>query len=201
MNKRIVILGAGGHGRVCAEIAKLSGYEETVFLDDAEPCGVSVAGRISDLDKYIADSDFFVAIGNNATRREIFDKVKAAGATIATLIHPSAVVSPSATVGEGTVVVAGAVINCSAQIGRCVIINTCASVDHDSVIGDYSHIAVGARVSGVASIGEEVFLGAAAAVIHCTSVCSGCVVGAGTAVIRDITERGTYVGVPAKKVK
>ncbi len=201
MRKKLVILGAGGHGRVCAEIASLTGYEEIVFLDDGEPQYVAVAGKISDLNRYIDDHDVFVAVGRNSLRRAIFESAGAAGADFATLIHPSAVVSPSASIGRGTVVVAGAVINCFAQVGDGVIINTCASVDHDCRIGDFAHVAVGARVAGIADIGEDVFLGAGSTVIQCRTVCPGCVIGAGAAVVCDITESGTYVGVPAKKIK
>ena len=201
MRKKLVILGAGGHGRICAEIAAAAGYEEIKFLDDAEPAGVPVAGRISDLEKYVSDHDVFVGIGNNAVRSALFKTAKAAGAKVATLIHPSAVISPSAVIGEGTVVVAGAVVNCGAVIGEGVIVNTCASVDHDCTIGDFSHVSVGARAAGTSSIGEGVFLGAGAVVINNVSVCEDCVIGAGAAVVRDITESGTYVGVPARRIK
>ena len=201
MRDKLVILGAGGHGRICAEIASMNGYEEIVFLDDAEPSGAAVAGRVSDLEKYVSDHDVFVAIGNNAVRGALFRSAGAAGAEFATLIHPSAVISPSAAIGEGTVIVAGAVVNCGAEIGKGVIVNTCASVDHDCRIGDFTHVSVGARVAGMSCVGEGVFIGAGAVVINNVTVCEDCVIGAGAAVVRDVTESGTYVGVPAKRIK
>ena len=201
MRKKLVILGAGGHGRVCAEIASMTGYEEIIFLDDGAPSDAIVSGKISELEKYVADHDVFVAVGNNGVRRALFGRAEAAGADLATLIHPSAVVSPSAVIGRGTVIVAGAVVNCGAKIGDGVIVNTCASVDHDCIIGDFTHIAVGAHVAGISNIGEGCFFGAGSAVIQCVTVCAECVIGAGAAVVGDITERGTYVGVPARRIR
>lgn len=201
MRKKLVILGAGGHGRVCAEIASMTGYEEILFLDDGAPSDVSVSGKIEELEKYVPGFDVFVGVGNNGVRRALFERAAAAGADFATLIHPSAVVSPAASVGRGTVIVAGAVVNCGAVIGDGVIVNTCASVDHDCKIGDFTHIAVGAHIAGQADVGEGCFFGAGSAVIQCVTVCAECVIGAGAAVVGDITERGTYVGVPARRIK
>ena len=201
MKKKIAVVGAGGHGRVCAEIAKANGYEEVIFIDDADIPGVTVSGRVCDLGCRTREYDVFVAVGNNKTRKALLDYAEGLGANIATLIHPSAVVSPSASIGRGSVICPGAVVMTGAVLGEGVIVNTGASVDHDSKIGDTVHIAVGARVAGTVTVGDGVFIGAGAVVVNNLSVCADCTIGAGAAVVRDVKESGTYVGVPAKKIK
>ena len=105
------------------------------------------------------------------------------------------------TLGTGTLVAAGAVINPGAVIGDGCIINTCASVDHDCVLEDFVHRAVGAHVAGTVSIGAGTWIGAGATVSNNLQICGGCMIGAGAVVIKSITESGTYVGVPAEKIK
>ena len=200
MNKRIVILGAGGHGRVVADVARLFGYEKVMFLDDSNNCAVKVSGKISDYPKYISDSDFFVAIGNNTVREKITNDLIKNDANIATIIHPSAVIGSRVKIGMGTVVMAGAVINCDTEIGAGVIINTCASVDHDCIVGDYCHISVGSHLAGTAEVGKASFIGAGATVINNVFICENCMIGAGALVVKDIKENGTYIGVPVKRV-
>lgn len=181
--KRLVILGAGGHGRVAADIAGKNGYDSIAFLDDTKKtCGrYPVMGESARFSEY--DCDFFVAIGNPQARRRMQEMLLTAGKQVTTLIHPSAVIGEDVTLGTGTLVAAGAVINPGAVIGDGCIINTCASVDHDCVLEDFVHVAVGAHVAGTVSIG------------------AGTWIGAGAVVIKSITESGTYVGVPAEKIK
>lgn len=199
MKNQIVIIGAGGQGRVCADIARLMGYEKILFLDDGD--APNAVGKTADYAKYLQSADFFVAIGNAAIRRRIQKMLEENGAQIATLIHPSTVLAKNVSVGKGTAIMAGAVINPGAVIGTGAIINTCASVDHDCRIGDYAHITVGVRICGTVVIEEDTWVGAGATVIQNLRICAGCMIGAGAVVIRNITEPGTYVGVPAKKVK
>ena len=116
--KRLLILGGGGHGRVVADIAHLNGYENIGFLDDSVDCGALPfprLGRCSDANSYISDSDFIVAIGNSALRRNFQRQIASAGGNLITLIHPRAVVASTAVIGRGSVVMAGAVINPNAQ--------------------------------------------------------------------------------------
>lgn len=195
--EKLIIIGAGGHGRVVSETAKLNGYQVIDFLDDAD--NQTAVGKVADFIKYIGEADFIVAIGNNAVRMKIQSDLKKAGANVVSLIHPNATVSESAAVGKGTVVMAGAVINAGAVIGDGAIINTCASVDHDCKIGDFSHIAVGARICGTVGIGDCTWIGAGATVINNINICSESLIGAGAVVVKDIKEIGTYVGVPAEK--
>lgn len=199
--KQLLIVGASGHGKVVADIAELNGYDSILFFDDNETlkkCGKhTVVDYSSEIDRY--EGDIIVAIGNAEIRSRIQDSV--ASRNFPTLIHPSAVISPSAQIGSGTVVMANAVINADAVVGKGCIINTCASVDHDCIIGDYVHISVGAHVAGTVDIGNKTWIGIGATVSNNVSICGGCIIGAGAVVIRDVNESGTYVGVPARKIK
>ena len=197
--KKIVILGAGGHGRVVAEIAQLSGYTEICFLDDNtenELCHIS--GKISDYTKYLDDYDFFVAIGNNEIRKRMYEELFNVKAGIATLIHPNSVISKDVKIGKGSAVMAGAIINTNVVIGNGSIINTSSSVDHDCKIGNYTHISVGAHVAGTVEIGECVFVGAGVTIINDIKICNDCLIGAGAVVVKNIDKQGKYKGVPAK---
>ncbi len=205
MHNKLIIIGAGGHGRVVADIAqKTANYEEIVFLDDAD---ISFSGKhkvIGKIEAYkscLNEADFFVALGDNELRKRVFNSLASQNANIPTFVHPNATVAEDVTLGKGTAVIAGAVINCGTVIGDAVIVNTCSSVDHDCVVGSYSHIAVGARITGEAKIGECVFVGANAVVVPDVFVCEGSVIGAGAVVIRNITEKGVYVGIPAELKK
>ncbi len=201
----LIIIGAGGHGKVIADIAMKNGtYKKIAFLDDGdkkENLGISVVGRTCDVKDYIDNSDIFVAIGSSVVRGEIIEKLLSMGASVPTLVHPSAVIGSCVNLGAGSAVMAGAVINPCVSIGKGVIVNTCSSVDHDSVVGDYSHISVGVRISGTVNIGSYVFIGSGSTVINNITVCDKTVLGAGAVVIDNITKPGTYVGVPAKKLK
>lgn len=199
---RLIIIGASGHGKVVADIAKLSGYTDIAFLDDAPGLelvsGYPVLGAVSAFSAYLQD-DFFVAIGNSDIRRRIQDEIASSGARLVTLIHPSAVVAQDVVIGEGTAVMAGAVINPSVRIGRGCIVNTSASVDHDCVIGDFSHISVGAHLAGTVSIGDGTWVGIGAVVSNNISICSDCMIGAGAVVVKSIDAGGKYYGIPAVK--
>ncbi len=195
------MIGAGGHGRVCAEAAELSGFRDIAFLDDKKVEGMPVIGTLNDIEKYISSCCFFVAIGDNMIRKRIINIIKELGGELISIIHPFSSFSKSAEIGEGTVIMAGAVVQANAKIGDGVIINTCSSVDHDSIVGNYTHVAVGARLAGAVKVGGSVFLGASCAVSNNLSITDNCIVGAGTAVICDITDCGTYVGVPARRIK
>lgn len=190
---KLTIIGASGHGKVVADIARVSGYDVIEFLDDDRT--VSFCGSypvVGTTDKAV-DSDIFVAIGN-ANIRERLSK----GRKLVTLIHPNAVIAEGVEIGEGTVVMAGAVINPGAKIGRGCIINTSSSIDHDCIVDDYCHISVGSHLCGTVKIGKKTWIGAGSTVINNVNICGGCTIGAGAVVIKDIKEEGTYIGVPAK---
>lgn len=199
--RKLIIIGAGCHGRMVADIARLTeNYDEICFLDDGltgELDGIKIVGKTDTFEKYIKDCDLFVAFGNNQLRRRFFEAIKKAGGTIKTFIHPGAVISDSATIGDGVVIIAGAIVNIAAKIGDGCIINTAATVDHDCTVGKFAHISVGAHICGTVNIGECAEICAGATVIQDLNICPNATVGAGAVVIRDITEEGTYIGVPA----
>ena len=202
MNKKVVIVGAGGHGKVVADIVICSGDTVMGFLDDRAAgavAGIPVLGKLSDWVEY-PDCEFVVAVGNSAAREEIAAKM--ADARWYTAVHPAAVVSELDTaIGVGSVVMANAVVNPGAKIGRHCIINTAAVVEHDNVIEDFAHISVGAKLAGTARIGKGAWVGVGAVVSNNLSVCGDCMIGAGAVVVKNIDEPGVYVGVPAKKIK
>lgn len=197
---KLTIIGASGHGRVVADIASLCGYDEIEFLDDNEElkfCGShKVVGKTS-MAKEVTN-DMFVGIGNAVVRKRFMDSLK--DKNIVTLIHPNAIVANDVSIGKGSVIMAGTVINSGAVLGDGVIVNTCSSIDHDCKVGDYVHVAVGAHLCGTVSVGENTWIGAGATVSNNVSICADCMIGAGTVVVRNIVNKGTYLGVPAKKV-
>lgn len=195
--KRLVIIGASGHGKVIADIAVKNGYEDIVFLDDDEnvkECvGFPVIGKTCEARGM--DGDKIVAIGNPKVRERIQKEISG----VITLIHPNAVISRRVEIGEGSVIMAGTVINTDVVIGKSCIINTGASVDHDCVLGDYVHVSVGSHLSGTVHVGERTWIGAGATVSNNVNICGDCMIGAGAVVIKDIDRPGTYVGVPARE--
>lgn len=200
--KKIVIIGASGHGKVIADIALKAGYEKIVFLDDdktiTECAGFAVNGPICNIVNY-ADYDVIIAIGNAEIRQKIYTQI--INYSVVTLIHPRAVISRRVSVGRGTVIMAGAVVNSDTKIGEGCIINTGASVDHDCIIGDFVHIAVGTHVAGTVKIGNRTWVGIGASVSNNLVIGEECMIGAGSVVVKNCMERGTYVGIPAKKIK
>lgn len=202
--KNLIIIGASGHGKVIADIALRNGYEDIVFLDDADHiqqcAGFPVVGKTGMISNM--DGDAIVAIGNANIRERIQESIqKLERVKLATLIHPNAVISRRVEIGAGSVVMAGAVINSDVVIGTGCIINTGASVDHDCKVGDFAHISVGAHVAGTCCIGQRTWIGAGATVSNNLNICGDCMVGAGAVVIRNIEESGTYVGCPVRKIR
>ena len=197
--RKLAIIGASGHGRVVADIARRNGYKEIVFLDDDDSIhecgGYPVIGKSSEAGTI--DADVIIGIGNAGVRKQIQESLP--DEKLVTLIHPDAVVAEDVVIGKGTVVMAGAVINPGVRIGKGCIINTCSSVDHDCEAGDYVHIAVGSHLCGTVSVGDGTWIGAGATVSNNVNICGDCMIGAGTVVIKDIEKPGTYVGVPARE--
>lgn len=206
MKNKLLIIGAGGHGKVIADIAiKAKKWEKVEFLDDnVSDCmcmGLEVIGNLSDSLLYINEVDFIVAIGNNSIREKLLSELENKGASIATLIHPSAVIGADVVVGIGTVVMAGAIINSSTKIGKGCIINTSCSIDHDNTIDDFVHISPGANLAGTVEVGRGSWIGIGSIVSNNIKICSDCTIGAAALVIKDITEPGTYIGVPVRRIK
>jgi len=205
MKDMLIIIGASGHGKVVADIAiKMNKWQSIAFLDDDESIktsmGFEVIGKTADAFTYKDEADFFVAIGNNATREKIQEKLEGEGLAIVNLIHPSVVIGTDVEIGIGTVVMAGVVINSSSRIGKGCIVNTSCSIDHDNMIEDYVHISPGANLAGTVTVGKGSWIGIGSVVSNNVNICSGCKLGAGAVVVKDITEAGTYVGVPVRRV-
>lgn len=199
---RLIIVGAGGHGKVIADNALKNGYTDICFVDDhatGSCMGFPIIGMSEDLPKLNdGKTDFVIGIGNNAIRKKIAQEYDVHWVT---LIHPSAQLALNVSVGRGTVVMAGAVVNACAMIGEHCIINTCAVIEHDNVIEDYVHISPKAALGGTVRIGTGTHVGIGATVVNNVGICANCIVGAGAVVIRNIVNGGTYVGVPARKIR
>lgn len=195
--KKLIIIGASGHGKVIADIAVKNGYKEIMFLDDNEGikecAGFPVIGAVSQAS--MIDGDKIVAIGNAKIRERIQESLN----NVVTLIHPDSTISRRVEIGKGSVVMAGTIINSDTVIGKGCIINTGSSVDHDCKIGDYVHISVGTHVAGTVSVGNRTWIGAGATVSNNVNICEDCMVGAGSVVIKDINKSGTYLGIPARE--
>jgi len=205
MNDKLLIIGASGHGKVIADIAlKMNKWNRIAFLDDDDSIikslGLEVMGKSTDAFKYLKYFDIFVAIGNNATREKIQLKLEELDASIPVLIHPDTIIGEQVSVGKGTAIMAGVVINCCTNIGSGCIINTSSTIDHDNIIEDYVHISPGVHLAGTVKVGKGTWLGIGSVVSNNINITSDCKVGAGAVVFKDITEIGTYVGVPARRL-
>ena len=193
--KKIVILGASGHAHVIADIIKAERNQLVAFLDD-DSKQTDCVGPISDYIKYL-DCEFIIGIGNADVR----EKLSKLPLKWHTAIHPSAIISDSASIAEGTVVMPNAVINARSKVGKHCIINTGAIVEHDNSIGDYSHISVGVKLGGTVSIGKKCWIGIGSNVKNNLKICDNVFIGAGATVINNIECTGIYVGVPAALLK
>lgn len=202
--ERLAILGASGHGKVIADCAELVGWNEIVFYDDKWPkCNVngawSIVGDTDTLLKGLSRYDgVIVAIGNNRIRLAKYSELVSYGASLVSVIHPSAVISKSVTIGSGSVVMPGAVINVDSKLGVCCILNTGATVDHDCTLGDGVHVSPGAHLAGGVSVGHGVWIGIGANIRQMIHVGKNSVVAAGAVVVNNIAEEFTVAGVPAK---
>lgn len=200
-NKMLIIIGAGGHGKVLADIAfSMNFWEEICFLDDYSKSdriqSFKIIGTTLEIDKYRDRADFIIGIGNNKKREEIFNKLKKFDLSLATLIHPKATIGLDVQISEGTVIMAGVVINISTKLGKGVIVNTNSSIDHDCILGDFVHVSPGVNIAGNVIIGDRSWLGLGCSVINNLMIYKDVVIGAGALVIRDVSRSGIFKGVP-----
>lgn len=201
------IIGAGGHAKVVIDAARASQmFDIRGCLDDRAAMlgttilGVPVAGQITE--ESLARHDVqhaIVAIGSNVVREKIVARLSA-NITWVSVLHPSAIIAQTASIGEGTVICAGAIVQPDTVIGRHVILNTGASVDHDSRIDDFAHIGPGTHLAGEVAVGPGAFLGVGTSVIPGRQIGRWSVVGAGTVVIKDVPAESTVVGVPGRVI-
>ncbi|MBQ3210132.1 MAG: acetyltransferase [Oscillospiraceae bacterium] len=201
--KNVIIIGTGGHAKVLADIVLCSGDNLMGFLtsdtDKTQFVGYPILGLDTDY-KNFENCSFIIGIGDNAAREKIAERMQ--GVDWYTAIHPTAIIARIDTsIGEGSAILANATVCAGAHIGRHCIINTSADADHDTVMEDFSHISALSILAGGARIGKRSFMGVNSCVRDKTSIGDDCFIGAGSAVVKDITEPGVYVGVPVRKIK
>lgn len=202
---RTLVLGAGGHARVCVEVLRETGCVVVGAVDrslrEAPGLGVPILGCDDDLEM-IADRQhadrICVAIGDNTVRRRWSERLVASGRALQSVVSPHAVISGSVGLGSGVQILPAAVLNAGTEIGDGVIVNTNASVDHDCRVGSYSHIAPGSAIGGGVRIGDGVLVGLGTRILPNLSVGDGAVVGAGAVVTRDVGPGVVVVGIPAR---
>ncbi|MDY5059442.1 acetyltransferase [Staphylococcus simulans] len=204
--KSILIIGNGGHAKVVRDVIEAEGdYKVSGYLDDNIEKMYKEKDLIFDnlrnIQLYQENYYFVIAIGNNKIRNKIFDKINVLSERFPALIHPRAIISKTAEIGNGTVVMPGAIVNAETVIGQHAIINTGSVVEHDCVIKDYTHISPGAVLTGNVSVGESTQVGANATVIPNLKIGAHVMVGAGSTVISDVRDNVTVVGSPAKVIK
>lgn len=203
MGSSIAILGCGGHAKVVAEIV-VRQFSNITFFDDKYSKGeMFFAGAVGGtIDSYFECMSSFdavvVAIGDNAIRRELYDRLKEREASFPAIIHPSALISPSATIGNGSVILSGAVIGPDAVVGNGAIVNHKASIDHDCTLGDFAHASAGVSLGGATKVGGEALLGLNVSTRPAVEIGERATVGVGSAVICDIPSGEVWAGVPAR---
>lgn len=193
----MILYGASGHAKVIIDILEANGQKIDFIVDDnpglTELLGYEVRRNTGEYDEAI------ISIGSSEIRRTLVESLKVN--KFLTSVHPSAVVSPRATIDDGTVVMQGAIIQSCAKVGKHCIVNTGASVDHDCEIGDFVHLAPHATVLGGVKVGEGSWIGAGAVVKQYVTIGKNCMIGAGAVVLKDVPDGTTVVGVPGKEIK
>lgn len=205
--KPLIIIGAGGFGVEALWLASAMNEWQCIgFADDDETKRGSMVGDvrvIGTLEEAFNSSErplwFHCAVGDNASRKIIFDRAVERNVRPATLIHPTTCIAPGVPIGEGTYIAAGSLIAPRATVGKGVIINTHASVAHDSALGDFSQASPGSRINGYCKVGELAFLGSNASLLPGVAVGASAKIGANSLAIRDVPPGVTVLGVPARK--
>jgi sugar O-acyltransferase (sialic acid O-acetyltransferase NeuD family) len=204
----LLIVGAGGHGKVVADTAvEMGKWENVAFVDDRylqlkTVLTRPVIGNILQTPLFLAEySDIIVAIGSNSLRFELLRRFRNMGFYLPTLVHPTAFISRSATIGAGSVVFAQVAVNAGTQLGMGSIVNTGATIDHDCVVGDGVHISPGAHLAGEVQIGNCSWIGIGSSILQQISIGENVIVGAGAAITVNIPRDVTVVGVPGKIIK
>lgn len=205
MAQQLIIIGAGGHGRVCAEIAVRCGYAVTGFCDSARSVGdmingapVIATGDEALFEEWPENTHLFVALGGNFRRTEVGTAAQSRGITLATLIDPLAVVSATAEIGVGSVLMANVVVNANTRVGAHCILNTACTIDHDGDLAAGVQIGPGVHAAGDVGFGENALIGVGASLIPGVRVGRKAVVGAGAAVTQNVPDGVTVVGIPAR---
>ena len=200
----LLVIGAGGHAKVVIDVARAAGFEPVAALDPGAVgghCnGVKVIGGDNLAAELFADgtSAAVIAIGDNRLRCRIAERLQEIGFNLPVLVHPSAVISGSATIGIGTIVMPNAVVNADASLGDLVIVNTAAVVEHDCVLGRGAHVAPGTSLGGNVVIGCCALVGIGSAIRPGSRIGDFAIIGAGSTVISDIPAECVATGSPAR---
>ena len=194
-NKTIYIYGASGHGLVVADIAKACGYDKIIFIDDGE----NEYLPFDDI-KYNNGIPIALGIGNNSIRAKLFNKTIKSGFDIVSLIHPSAIVSSSITIGKGVVIMPNVVINAKSKIGNGVILNTGCIIEHENKIDDFVHISPNVALAGNVSVGEFTHIGIGSSALQGVKIGKNNIIGGGSMVINNTEDNKKVVGVPAREI-
>jgi len=201
---KLLILGAGGHGKVVADIASMiKKWDSISFLDDREDLkeviGFPVIGKLKDYILYKNEFKYaFVAIGNNALRLDWLERLDREGFIIPVIIHPQSTISRFSKIEAGTVLMAGTVVNACVAIGRGCILNTCCSIDHDCIVDNGAHISPGSHIGGTVTIGSCVNIGIGSNISNNITIGSSSIIAAGAAVVQNVPDNVMVAGVPAK---
>lgn len=194
------LYGASGHAKVIIDILQEAGVSVMGLFDDnpdlKDLCGIKVLGKLGP--EQLLNEPLIISIGNNSIRARITQQLQV---TYGQAISTTAILSSSATIGEGTVVMQGAILQAEAQIGKHVILNTGTKIDHECVVEDFAHVSPGAVLCGNVSVGEGTWIGAGAVVIPGVKIGKWCKIGAGAVVIRDVPDNAVVVGNPGKIIK
>lgn len=196
----LIIIGAGGHGKVIADIAIKLGYTDIKFVDDNLTgfcMDFPIVGKTCDITALNKENtDFVIGVGNNGVRKKISESYNV---NWVTLIHPSAQISINVDIGVGSVIMALAVVNANTTIGKHCIINSCSVVEHDNIIEDFVHISPKAALGGAVHVGKGSHVGIGSTVKNGVSICDSCIIGAGAVLVKNADVSGIYIGVPAKR--
>ncbi|HDL00616.1 MAG TPA: acetyltransferase [candidate division Zixibacteria bacterium] len=203
--KDLIIIGAGGHGKVVADTARANEiWQDISFLDDKFPnkndvSGFGIVGKLTEIDNIDNQTtDIVVALGNNKKRFSLIQMYKEKGYNLPDIIHPTAVISASVKMNGATVIFPGAIVNADTSIGIGCIINTAVTIDHDCTIKDGVHLSPGSHLGGNVTVGKNTWIGIGTAVINNTNIGDDVIVGAGSVVISDVKDNVVAYGVPAK---
>lgn len=204
-----IVLGAGGHGAVVADIVRSSGRTVVGFLDDnpallgTEVIGIPVIGATMDAPRLAREhgAGLLVGIGDNLIRGRLLRRLTALGVPITRAVHPSAVISDNVVLEPGVVIMPAAVVNTRSAIRFGAVVNTNASVDHDCEVGEMANCMPGSVLTGGITVGRYANMGSRCVVIPLKTIGENAYVGAGAVVIDDVPPNTLVVGVPAKVIK
>lgn len=200
----LLLIGGGGHCRSCIDVIEATQEYEIIGIVEAQDAEIDkalpypVIGFDSDLPNLLEQTPHcLITVGQvkeAIVRQKIYANLKQLGAILPTIISPTAYVSPTAKIGEGTIVMHQAMVNAYAQVGDNCILNSQSLVEHDSVIANHSHISTGVKINGQVSLGEGCMIGSNSVLNQCVDIADNCIIGAGSVVIANITTAGVYKG-------